>query len=305
MRSLAAADREEVLSRARGAFVGLAVGDALGAPVEFMTAGEIRGTYGVLTDIVGGGWLRLPAGGVTDDTEMSLCLARALVAGGCWSLAGIAANLAAWLKSRPVDVGDTCRRGIRNYLLHGRLETPFNQWDAGNGAVMRVLPVALFSLGDTQLLESWAVQQARITHNHPLSDAGCIWTGRLLHLALAGAGKARLRRELDALLTRHPNFRFDPYRGLASGYVVDTMQTVFHHFFTSRTFEECLVGTVNQGGDADTTGAIAGALAGGYYGIDAIPRRWLKKMDKQVVAEVSRLAGQLVAASPWGRNWHG
>ena len=300
MTSVLPGGREEIISRARGAFIGLAIGDSLGAPVEFMTAGEIQDKYGVLGDIVGGGWLRLQAGAVTDDTEMSLCIARALVAAGGWSLAEIAVNFAAWLKSRPVDVGDTCRRGIRNYMVHGRLQTPFNQWDAGNGAVMRMLPVALFTLGDPELLDSCVVQQAQITHNHPLSDAACIWFGRLLHLALAGSAKSRLRRELDGLFALHPNFRFDPYHGLATGYVVDTMQTVFHHFFRSRSFEECLISTVNQGGDADTTGAIAGALAGAYYGQEAIPRRWLKKMNKEVIREVSELAEQLVALSPLG-----
>ncbi|HEY5973487.1 MAG TPA: ADP-ribosylglycohydrolase family protein, partial [Geobacteraceae bacterium] len=77
-------------------------------------------------------------------------------------------------------------------------------------------------------------------------------------------------------------------------------QTVFHHFFRSRSFEECVVATVNQGGDADTTGAIAGGLAGAYYGLEHIPQRWLKKLDKQLVTELSHLADRLVALSPLG-----
>ena len=162
-----------IRSRARAAFLGLAIGDSLGAPVEFMTSGEIANTYGILKELVGGGWLRLKPGQVTDDTEMALCIARALVAAGGWSLEGIADNFAAWLRSKPIDVGDTCRRGIRNYMLHGTLETPFNQWDAGNGAVMRMLPVALATLGDQRLLEEWTIGQAHLTHNHPLSDAAC------------------------------------------------------------------------------------------------------------------------------------
>ncbi len=293
-------------SRARGAFIGLAIGDALGAPVEFMTAHEIRAKYGSLDEIVGGGWLRLRPGEVTDDTEMSLCIARAIVAAPGWDLKAIADNFAAWLKSKPVDVGDTCRRGIRNYLLKGCLETPFNQWDAGNGAVMRMLPVALFTLGDDELLARYSVAQAHLTHNHPLSDAACTCYGKLIHLAVLGFSKARLRREVGELLAEHQNFRFDPYRGLATGYVVDTMQTVFHHFFKSRDFEECLVATVNQGGDTDTTGAIAGALAGAYYGMERIPRRWMKKMDRKVLDEAGRLAERLVTLSPaWGKEKSG
>ena len=293
---------EELMSRARGSFIGLAIGDALGAPVEFMTAGEINAKYGVLKEIIGGGWLRLKPGQVTDDTEMALCIARAVATTGGWSLSGIADNFSAWLKGKPVDVGDTCRRGIRNYLLKGELSTPFNQWDAGNGAVMRALPVYLYSLGDRDLMARCVVEQARITHNHPLSDAACVWFGAMIHLALLGFSKSRLRKELEGLFALHENFRFDHYRGLATGYVVDTMQTVFYHFFRSRNFEECLVTTVNQGGDADTTGAIAGALAGAYYGMENIPRRWLKKLDRKVVDEITPLAERLVKMSPaWGR----
>ncbi|MCM2358815.1 MAG: ADP-ribosyl-[dinitrogen reductase] hydrolase [Geobacteraceae bacterium] len=289
---------EDIRSRARAAFIGLAVGDSLGAPVEFMTAGEIEEKYGVLKEIVGGGWLRLKPGQVTDDTDMALCIARALAAAGGWSLTGIADNFAGWLKSKPVDVGATCRRGIRNYMLKGTLETPYNQWDAGNGAAMRMLPVALLTLGDERMMADCVVAQARITHNHPLSDGACVVLGKLLHLALLGVSKSRLRLELEGLLAQHESFRFDHYHGLSTGYVVDTMQTVFHHFFRGRDFEECLVGAVNQGGDADTTAAIVGSLAGACYGMEGIPRRWLKKMDKNLLAEIDRLARKLIDLSP-------
>ena len=289
---------QEIISRARGAFLGLAIGDALGAPVEFMTRGEIQDKYGVLKEMVGGGWLRLKPGQVTDDTEMSLCLARAISKEGGWSLTAIADNLAAWLRSKPIDVGDTCRRGIRNYMLKGSLETPPNEWDGGNGAAMRMLPVALFTLGDLALLESYTVQQAHLTHNQALSDAASIHLGRLLHLAITGLSMNRMRREADQLIGNFPTFSFDPYKGLATGYVVDTMQTVFHCFFRARSFESCVIETVNQGGDADTTGAIAGALAGAYFGEEGIPARWRKKMDKMVVAEIYELSERLVSLSP-------
>jgi ADP-ribosyl-[dinitrogen reductase] hydrolase len=299
MAELSATEKEQVRSRARGAFIGMAIGDALGAPVEFMTRGEIATKYGVLKEMVGGGWLRLKPGQVTDDTEMSLCLARAMAKSGGWSLTGIADNLATWLKSKPIDVGDTCRRGIRNYMLKGSLETPPNEWDGGNGAAMRMLPVGLFTLGDQDLLERCTIEQAHLTHNNVLSDAASICVGRLLHLALAGRSMNSMRREVDQLIARYPNFTFDPYKGLATGYVVDTMQTVFHCYFRSRSFEACVIETVNQGGDADTTGAIAGGLAGAYYGEESIPPRWIKKLDKKLLAEIKELSEQLVRQSPF------
>jgi len=292
---------EEIRDRARAAFIGMAIGDALGATVEFMTASEIAAKYGTFRDIVGGGWLRLKPGQVTDDTEMALCIARAIVQNQGWSLEAVADNFAAWLKSRPVDCGDTCRKGIRAYMLKGQLESPPNEWDAGNGAAMRILPAVLFSIPDGELLKKYVIEQAHITHNNPVSDAACLCLGQLMHMALCGAGKSQLRRTVDGLVTRFPTFTFVPYRGLATGYVVDTMQTVFHWFFRGKIFEECLTGTVNQGADADTTGAICGMLAGAYYGMEAIPKRWIKKMDSRVLAEVESMADRLVAASPVGR----
>jgi ADP-ribosyl-[dinitrogen reductase] hydrolase len=291
-----------VFSRAQAAFLGLAVGDALGATTEFMTPAEIRAKYGVHRKIRGGGWLHLKPGQVTDDTEMSLCIARALTAAGKWDLAGIGRQFAAWLKGQPRDVGATCRRGIRDFMVKGQLETPFNEWDAGNGAVMRMAPVALFCLGDEALLARCAVAQARLTHHHPLSDAACVTVGRLVQQALLGADRFALHALTRELVAVHPNFRFNNYKGNATAYVVDTLQAVFHYLFTTADFEECLVGVVNQGGDADTTGAIAGMIAGAFYGLEAIPAGWLKKLDPQVRSQAEAQALALVRLSPWCRR---
>ena len=293
-------DWEDVQSRAQASLLGMAIGDALGATVEFMTPTEIKQTHGVLTDIQGGGWLQLKPGQVTDDTQMSLCIARSIVACG-WSPRDIAERFAQWLRSKPPDVGGTCRRGIRRFMQFGSLSGPPSNDDGGNGAVMRIAPVAIATLADEQLLEAWAVEQAHITHNHPLSDAACVLVGSLLHLACLGRSREVMRQATQLALQRTPAFGYTNYRGLCSAYVVDTMQTVLYHFFRSRTFEECLVNTVNQGGDADTAGAIVGAIAGAYYGPDAIPKRWLKKLDARVVNELLKLSSSLVHASPLGR----
>ena len=295
-------DLADVRSRARAAFVGLALGDALGATVEFMTPAEIRATHGIHREIVGGGWLRLRAGRVTDDTEMSLCLARSLEASGEWDPRDVAERFAAWMRAGPVDVGSTVRKGIRRWMLEGTLAGPACDGDGGNGAAMRMVPVALATLADRGRLAHLAVEQARLTHHHPLSDAGSIHVGELLHLAILGRGKPRLRRASDALVARFPEFVFEPYPGLATGYVVDTLQTVLDAFFTTRGFEECLVRAVNRGGDADTTGAIAGAVAGAYYGEEALPARWVRRLDREVLAEIEVLSDALVARSPLARG---
>ena len=293
------ASQERVLERARASYLGLAIGDALGATTEFMTPHEIRAVYKVHHKMVGGGWLYLKPGHVTDDTEMSLALGRALLPAGEWDRKGIADNFLAWMRSKPIDIGATCRRGIRDYMIKGQLETPYNEWDAGNGAAMRMAPVALFTLGDEAGLVRCAIEQAHLTHNHPLSDAACLIIGRMTQKAIFGGNRFELHELTRELVAEYGTFRFNNYRGNASSYVVDTLQTVFHYLFTTGSFEECLIGVINQGGDADTTGAIAGMIAGAFYGLDEIPARWLKRLKREVREEVEAQAISLVELSTW------
>ena len=287
-----------IVDRARAALFGVAVGDALGATTEFMTPAQIRNRYGVLREIVGGGWLKLSPGQVTDDTEMTLCVARGIVGSGGWDLGPIADRFARWLSGDPADVGATCRRGIEEYMKKGRLEGPPDEKGAGNGAAMRVAPVALYTLGDEALLSRLAVGQAHITHHHPLSDAACVSVGTMIQRGLLGATPRDLRAAAEELSTRHPEFRLEGYDGKSSAYVVDTLRTVLDALFSTDNFEDCVVKTVNRGGDADTAGSIAGAIAGARYGLAAIPQRWLQTLDPTLRGELSALAEELVRMSP-------
>lgn len=292
----------DLYSRALGAYLGLAIGDALGAPVEFLTAREIR-QRGTHSEMTGGGWLKLKPGQITDDTEMSLCLGRAWIAAGGWEARSAADQFASWLKRHPIDVGNTCRRGIRRYMLDGSLSGPCSEGDGGNGAAMRILPVALATYGNDNLFERAALEQAHLTHYHPLSDAATLTLGRMVHALLAGQGIAACRTLANALWEAHPKFRFSPYPGRASGYIVDTMQTVLHHFFATDSFEACVVQTVNRGEDADTNGAMVGMLAGALYGVQAIPTRWLDRLDVGVKQEIEQQTDALVCAlSPGARG---
>ena len=275
----------DLKSRALGAYLGLAVGDALGAPIEFLTKREIahRGGHKEMT---GGGWLKLKPGQITDDTEMSLYLGRAWIEAGGWNAQVAAKQLAEWLKHYPIDVGNTCRRGIRRFMLDGSLHGLESEADGGNGAAMRILPIALATFGNDRVFERAAIEQAHLTHFHPLSDAATLTLGRMVHLLLAGQGIEACLALAKFLISTHPQFRYFPYPGRASGYIVDTMQTVMHHFFCSSSFEDCVIATINCGEDADTTGAIVGMLAGALYGVSSIPQRWLDKLDEEVKREI-------------------
>ena len=302
----------ELLDRALGAYLGFAIGDALGATVEFMRPREIALQYGVHREIIGGGWLKLRAGQVTDDTTMSLALGTALLDGGRGEIQGqqhgddtlvrrIGDAYAHWLRGKPVDCGNTCRRGIQRYLLESTLAGPYNPGDAGNGALMRNLPTVLSTLNDPIAFEQVSLAQARLTHNHPLSDAATLGIGQLLRNVLSGATHASSQQWASQWVLDNPAFRFAPYKGHATAYVVDTVQTVLHFWTQHTNFEDALVATVNQGDDADTTGALVGMLAGARCGAAQLPFRWLDRLpDATVQAIREQTIGLLALSQPAG-----
>lgn len=295
----------DLLDRSLGAYLGLAIGDALGATVEFLTPREIAHRFaaqgGVHRHIIGGGWLRLPPGQVTDDTTMSLALGDALLRGERlgrpFDTQLVAEAYLAWWRGKPVDCGHTCRRGIQRYLRDGSLSGPPNEGDAGNGALMRNLPAVLATLGDEAAFERASLAQAHVTHHHPLSDAAVLGIGGLLRELLSGADAHALACHVAAFVDAHPAFRFQPYPGRASGYVVDTVQTVLHCISTHPDFEAAVTTVVNFGEDADTTGALVGMLAGARCGAHALPRRWLGRLNREVVQHITDQASALVAMS--------
>jgi ADP-ribosyl-[dinitrogen reductase] hydrolase len=276
----------DIEGRAVAAYLGLAIGDALGATVEFMTPREIRAEYGVHDTIRGGGWLKLRSGEVTDDTTMALALGQSILEQGRVDALAAARAFDGWMRSKPVDIGNTVRRGILRFRQTGEACTPPNEHDAGNGACMRVLPVALATHNhDRADVRDAVLTQTHVTHHHPLSDAGTLCVVEMVQAFLVGRSRVEvLHEQVHQLIEQHPPFRFrgGKPRENPTGYIVDTLQAVFQCFFDTDSFADCLVETVNRGGDADTTGAIAGMLAGACYGRDAIPQTWLKALSPTV-----------------------
>jgi ADP-ribosyl-[dinitrogen reductase] hydrolase len=268
-----------------------------------MTPREIAHRHGTHREISGGGWLHLAPGQVTDDTTMSLALGDALLRGARegrpFDTRLMADAFVAWLQARPVDCGNTCRRGIQRYLSDASLEGPMSEGDGGNGALMRNLPVALATLGDDARLAQASIAQAHLTHHQLQSDAATLAFGRMVHVLVqtddADSGSAACSAIADALVASQPAFRWQPYPGRASAYVVDTVQTVLAGFFGHADFETALVWTVNQGHDADTTGALLGMLAGARCGAQALPRRWLDRLDRATRIAITDQTAALLA----------
>ncbi len=282
--------------RALGAYLGLAVGDALGATVEFMTPAEIGEKFGVHRDIIGGGWLRLKPGQVTDDTGMSLALGLSILQNSGVSSQKVAESFSQWMKAKPVDIGHTVRRGIIQFRSTGRSQVMENAYDAGNGACMRCLPVALY-YHDRPWSEVVAASrlQAHVTHHNAQADAGTETVIAMLLAAFRGESKQHLKSLAYRLVDSEKAYRFDRKRiDNPSGWIIETLQVVVQALFATDSFEDLLLEVVNRGGDADTTGAIAGMLGGALYAQDAIPLRWLGALDADIRRQCERQALALI-----------
>ncbi|WP_251328801.1 ADP-ribosylglycohydrolase family protein [Haloplanus pelagicus] len=297
------------LDRARGVLLGLACGDALGRPVEFTSASEISAEHGRLDEMVGHGTWNQPAGTITDDTEQALCIARSLVERQTLDPTDIAERFVAWYDSGPFDIGEMTRRALRRLKRceawdeagqHVWENSPEEQ-NAGNGSVMRCAPLAIPYATDWDRLVEVSRQSSQITH----ADPRCTEGSTVLNLTVAGLledAETPLQDALDYVGADAPDALVAALRPLArgdspdtletSGYVVHSLQTALHDGLVVDSAKDAIVTAVNRGGDTDTVGAIAGAVAGARFGASQLPDRWLSAVDE--TDELETLAERLV-----------
>ncbi|WP_279363231.1 ADP-ribosylglycohydrolase family protein [Xanthomonas sacchari] len=297
--------------RFRGCLLGLAVGDALGTTLEF----KAPGSFLPIDDMVGGGPFELQPGQWTDDTSMALCLAHSLLYRQGFDAADQMNRYCNWYRHGYLsstgtcfDIGNTVRAALERYLQGG---PAFSGSDdpraAGNGALMRLAPVAMFYAQRPDELAERAADSSRTTH----AAAEALDASRLfafqLRAALLGENRAQVLQPtvappmqtpaLRALATRdHAAVPATQIRG--TGYVVDALSAALWCFATTECFADAVLRSANLGDDADTTAAICGQLAGAFYGVEGIPAAWRARV--QDAAEIAALADRLYAASVAG-----
>jgi len=293
--------------RFRGALLGLAVGDALGAPAEFMTPEQVRDHYGVLADMVGGGCHEVQPGEATDATDMMLALAESLASVGVFDPEDIVRRYRAWFHAGPSDVSLT----TRTVMLALAAGTP---WDlasrrayeilgfptAGNGSIMRCAPIALRFYHDAETRRLVSLRESTLTHFDHLAGWACVAFNELLVAAMAGRldeGLPAIAAALDEEDSRVANalrqaVEAEPGEIQVAAFVLDTLKSALWAVLHTSSFEDALIEIVNRGDDCDTVGAVTGALAGALYGADAIPSRWLEclLLRERVVAAAEGLA---------------
>lgn len=293
-----------LLDRFRGCLLGVAVGDALGASVEGMSGEDIRRCYGVLRDMKGGGWLGLAPGQYTDDAAMMLCIARSIVERKRFDPQDVAQKFVAWLDSGAVGIGRTTfialtqiKQGAPWDQAGERAREMLGELAAGNGSIMRCAPIGLLDYDDIPRLIQDSLDSSRITHSDPRACWSTVAVNLLISRLVRGERENLLNYILsyikEAAVSRVLYGAAELGRGqlVPSGFVLDTLKCALWAFLSTSSFEEALVEAVNLGGDADTIGAVTGALAGAAYGAGAIPWRWLEKLQDR--DEIIHLATEI------------
>jgi ADP-ribosyl-[dinitrogen reductase] hydrolase len=274
--------RNDRHDRLRGVAVGATVGDALGMPLEFGPA--IPPDRLVCTMQPG----RLPAGAFTDDTEMALALADSLLAHAPLDPTDLAQRLAAWYRAGPADIGRQTRLVLKPISRGEPWDAAVaavqaeNPSSAGNGSVMRCWPVALAHWDDLDRLLADSRLQSEVTHPHPECVAGGAFVNAAIYHLVRGVtpqeavaqacDDADLPAALRRIIEEAPAKRRADLPN--TGWVRHTLESAVWGLLTTDSFEEAVVQVVNLGDDADTAGAVVGALAGAAYGLEAIPAAW-------------------------------
>lgn len=303
-----------------GALFGVAVGDALGAPLEFMSAEQIKRKHGgVVKDMIGGGWLNVRPGEVTDDTQMTIAAALAIAMHPQQPEAWAGQNFAQWAMTQPKDIGNTCHSAITNALNMMLRDpdlkkqkglAPYELWakasqltaqqngnrSGGNGALMRSVYPGVFYAVQSKAVEV-ADHIGRLTHWDEQSSEACILYTKMLYSLIENFEKDFPEKycEMEEILAgTQYELHENPKTLHPTGYVVDSFKCALYSIRSTSTFEDAIVTAVNMGGDADTIGAIAGGLAGALYGYEEIPDRWKILIDTETKSTLISLTGDAV-----------
>lgn len=292
----------------KNALIGLAVGDALGVPVEFRNRAYLK--INPVTDMLGFGTHDQPAGTWSDDSSLTFCLAESLCQG--YDLKKLAGLFVAWKNAEKwtprgvvFDIGIATREAI-NALESGVTPTLAggkDEYSNGNGSLMRILPLAFHSIDQPVEKRFQLVKEvSSLTHAHIRSVLACFIYIEFAILLIRGESKKNAYKKAQLIVNQFLEtqpiasqkemdifdrilkqdisiFAEDDIR--SSGYVVSTLEASFWCLLKSETYSETVLKAVNLGEDTDTTGAVVGGLAGILYGSENIPEKWIKQLVRK------------------------
>ena len=286
---------------------GVAVGDALGVPVEFKSRSSIAEKP--VTEMMGYGTYHLPPGTFSDDSSLTFCLAEALTK--TFNLQQVADHFMAWLydnywtaREEVFDVGIATRQAIGR-LASGckpALAGGIDESDNGNGSLMRILPLVMY-IQDKEVSERFHItkQVSSITHGHIRAVIACFYYLEFARQIIKGIDKFQIYKNLQSDISTFLNtlsihtaeislfdrllkgniYELSDHDILSSGYVLHTLEASIWCLLTSDDYKTATLKAVNLGLDTDTTGAVTGGLAGLLYGFDNIPKSWVYQLARK------------------------
>ena len=297
--------------------MGVVVGDALGCPVQFESRKEV--SRHPVTDMRGYGTFNLPEGSWTDDSSLTIALLESIRRIGKIDLDDIMENFMNWLYDgdftpygQSYDIGRGTMQAIDRYSRNRNAKKcgGGEEWNNGNGSLMRIMPVCLYCT----VMETSGMYSDRdaidaihsvggLTHAHIRSNIACGLYFFMVKRILLGEGSLHERIQeglmqgfafYESYLADKENLHYydrlmdlDDFKSLpadkikSTGYVVDALEAAVWSLITTDSFDQALLKAVNLGDDTDTVGAIAGGLAGLYYGYDSIPEDWLSAIKRR------------------------
>lgn len=285
----------------RGILLGLAVGDAMGGPLEFMSNNQVQIKHGNVTGMIGGGWLHLRPGQYTEDTILMMAVAESLMEYRELKLDDITKRYLKWYRGNPQDIGQVMRATmaliyqghnieIASAKAHEEMSGPTDDSDP----LPRSVPLALLYFDLPSRLMQETVRAVKLTHFDKKVISSAVTLNLLLSRILNGeTDRNKITQQVAQILDENElglynmlpdigNKKIQELR--SSSRVQDTLETAFWALWKTKSYRDAIVTVINMGGDADTIGAITGALAGAYYGEEGIPEQWLKSLeDKNII----------------------
>lgn len=294
------------MSKVVDAVIGHAVGDAMGVPTEFCMRKYLL--KNPVLEMVSSPKIGQPAGTWSDDTSMEICTIQSYIEKEFFDYDDIMTKWMEWINEgkytatgETFDVGRTCLAAIRKYaenvpaLKCGAI----GEYSNGNGSLMRILPVAIYSfiknIPEEDIIKL-TNELSSLTHANDISKLGCYIYVKYIYFLLNGDSKETAYIKIQKLdYSMYSNHAICQYQRIlkgnikdllindikSTGYVVDTLECALWIFLNSTSFKECIISSTNIGNDTDTIGAIVGSMAGIIYGISEIPKKWLDKLQRK------------------------
>ncbi len=284
-------NQKNIIDKFKGCIIGVAIGDVLGAPVEGMEAEEIKRNFGKITFYIENPDKNLSKGEYTDDTAMTIATMEALIENKFFDIHSIIKKFLEWFNDNPVGIGNTTYFSLyyldEGYSYEHASKMVYDGYTAGNGAAMRIAPIALFNFkNQIERLIQDVIDCSIITHYHPDAIAGAIVIALLIYFNLFSENKKanykkifRFKDEIKSknILKAVENASRTIKENLSpTGYIVDTVETTLWFYLNYDDPIKAIIDAVNMGGDTDTIASIIGALLGSLYGINKFPDKYIR-----------------------------